>query len=63
MRVRAVRQGSITLPGEAVRRRFFDGQTYDLPEEVVAAHDWLVPLDEPVVRDPEEQPQRPRRRG
>lgn len=56
MRVRAVRHGDVRIPGNTGIRAVFAGQEYDLPEDVVREHDWLVPVKamEPVLDKMEE---------
>lgn len=50
MRVRALKQGDVWVPGEMKARALYDGQIYDLPAEIVGDYDWLEVVEEPKAR-------------
>ena len=57
MKVRALRHGDVGA------RALFEGQIYDVPDDLVAAHkDWLVPLieEKAVEAPPRDKAVRPR---
>lgn len=43
MRVRATKQGDVRVHGRV--RALFAGQVYELPDDVVRGHAWLVPVE------------------
>ena len=61
MRVRATRQGDVVVDGAV--KALFEGQVYDLPENVATDTGWLVSLDPPRGDEPapSTETERPRR--
>lgn len=59
MRVRALRQGDVEVNGTV--KALFQGQIYDLPEQLVSGVDWLEPVVKAVEGPPSDKAVRPQR--